>query len=267
MKFNWMPVVVLGAFLLSACGANENVITTESGLQYVEVLVGEGDEAVADMVVSVHYTGWLQNADSANGLGAKFDSSVDRGEPLNFPIGVGSVIPGWDEGISGMKVGGKRKLTIPPDLAYGERDLGVIPPNSTLVFDVELMDVNDPTIGFEIEDVVVGEGAEAVSGSTVEVHYTGWLQDLEAESGRGEVFDSSVDGGQTVEFPIGVGRVILGWERGIPGMKVGGKRVLTVPPLMGYGSSANGAIPPNSTLIFEVELFNVVGADNGTGEE
>jgi FKBP-type peptidyl-prolyl cis-trans isomerase FkpA len=110
-------------------------MTTESGLKYVDLTVGTGREAAAGNLVSVHYTGWLTN-------GTKFDSSVDRKDPFSFPIGAGKVIRGWDEGVAGMKVGGKRKLTIPPQLGYGARGAGgVIPPNATLVFDVELLEV------------------------------------------------------------------------------------------------------------------------------
>ncbi len=97
--------------------------------------VGEGAEAVAGQEVTVHYTGWLTN-------GSKFDSSKDRFQPFSFPLGAGHVIKGWDQGVAGMKVGGKRKLTIPPELGYGARGAGgVIPPNATLVFEVELLQV------------------------------------------------------------------------------------------------------------------------------
>lgn len=100
-----------------------------------DVVIGEGDEAVAGREVTVHYTGWLTN-------GTKFDSSKDRSQPFSFPLGAGHVIKGWDEGVQGMKVGGKRKLTIPPQLGYGARGAGgVIPPNATLVFEVELLSV------------------------------------------------------------------------------------------------------------------------------
>ena len=110
-------------------------VTTSSGLKYVDQILGTGEVATAGKNTTVHYTGWLEN-------GKKFDSSVDRGQPFSFPLGAGRVIKGWDEGVQGMKVGGKRKLTIPSDLGYGSRGAGgVIPPNATLIFDVELLGV------------------------------------------------------------------------------------------------------------------------------
>ena len=115
-------------------------ITTPSGLQYIELVVGEGAEAKAGQNVTVHYTGWLQNDDGSKG--AKFDSSKDRNDPFEFALGAGMVIRGWDEGVQGMKIGGARQLIIPSDLGYGSRGAGgVIPPNATLIFDVELLGV------------------------------------------------------------------------------------------------------------------------------
>jgi FKBP-type peptidyl-prolyl cis-trans isomerase FkpA len=108
-------------------------VTTDSGLIIEDITVGSGDEACAGQVVSVHYTGWLTD-------GSKFDSSKDRNDPFEFPLAGRMVIAGWDEGVQGMKVGGVRKLTIPPNLGYGARGAGgVIPPNATLVFEVELL--------------------------------------------------------------------------------------------------------------------------------
>ncbi|MDD5297194.1 MAG: FKBP-type peptidyl-prolyl cis-trans isomerase [Rhodocyclaceae bacterium] len=109
--------------------------TTASGLVIEDVTTGQGDLAKSGQYVSVHYTGWLEN-------GKKFDSSKDRDEPFQFPLGMGHVIRGWDEGVQGMQPGGVRKLTIPAELGYGARGAGgVIPPNATLVFEVELLEL------------------------------------------------------------------------------------------------------------------------------
>jgi peptidylprolyl isomerase len=114
---------------------NENIVTTDSGLKYVELTEGDGASPTKGQTVTVHYTGTLEN-------GTKFDSSRDRNSPFKFKIGVGQVIQGWDEGVGTMKVGGRRKLIIPPELGYGSRGAGgVIPPNATLIFDVELLSV------------------------------------------------------------------------------------------------------------------------------
>ncbi len=126
--------------LLGRVGAATNqVIEMPNGLKYTDTKTGDGATATPGTKVSVHYTGWLYN----NGAkGTKFDSSVDRGKPFQFTLGAHQVIPGWDEGVAGMKVGGKRTLIIPPELGYGARGAGgVIPPNATLMFDVELLGV------------------------------------------------------------------------------------------------------------------------------
>jgi FKBP-type peptidyl-prolyl cis-trans isomerase FkpA len=113
-------------------------------------------------------------------------------------------------------------------------------------------------MSLQIEDTVVGTGAEASAGQRVRVHYTGWLHDPAAANQRGRKFDSSKDRGQPFSFGLGRGEVIRGWDEGVQGMKVGGTRVLTIPPEMGYGErGAGGVIPPNATLVFEVELLAV----------
>jgi peptidylprolyl isomerase len=235
---------------------------TESGLEYRDVKEGTGESPKAGQACMVHYTGWLWEDGKK---GQKFDSSVDRGEPFSFAVGVGEVIKGWDEGVLTMKPGGKRELIIPAKLGYGSRGAGgVIPPNATLFFEVELLGlVKEPNAGefkktetgLQYHDVKEGSGPAPKKGQTCSVHYTGWLW----ENGKkGQKFDSSVDRGQAFSFPVGAGRVIKGWDEGVATMKVGGKRQLIIPAELGYGARGAGrVIPPGATLFFEVELLGV----------
>ena len=233
-------------------------VTTESGLKYIDNVLGTGDLPKAGDKVKVHYTGTLED-------GTKFDSSHDRNKPFEFSLGLGQVIKGWDEGIATMKPGGKRKLIIPSELGYGERGSGkLIPSGATLIFDVELLEI---IVAFVDTDFLLpgredntesglrmiihkdGNGEKPRAGQTVSVHYTGLLE-------TGKKFDSSHDRGRPFKFPLGQGRVIKGWDEGIALMSKGEKRTLVIPPELGYGSQDKGRIPPNSTLIFEVELVD-----------
>jgi peptidylprolyl isomerase len=225
----------------------------ETGLKVEDLVVGTGREAKTGETLIVEYTGWVY------GISQPFEKSVLHNKPFEFVLGKGEVIAGWDQGLAGMKVGGTRKLTIPPDLAYGAEGTRRIPPNVTLVFEVELLDVSTPLAELPptsvkeliVEDLVVGTGAKARAGDTISVHYTGWLED-------GTQFDSSLDKGEPIEFVLGKGQVIAGWEQGLIGMKVGGLRKLTIPPDLGYGAKGKRKyIPPNAALIFEVELLEV----------
>lgn len=245
----------------TGAAGEENAVTTASGLQYIELTPGTGEAPSPGDVVSVHYRGTLAD-------GSEFDSSYGRGEPFTFALGQGMVIPGWDEGIALMKEGGKARLIIPSNLAYGEQGFPpVIPPNATLTFEVELVDIAEgapaePTSvneadytttpsGLKYYDFEVGDGATATPGSTVVVHYTGWLS-------TGGKFDSSLDRGQPFSFNLGAGQVIQGWDEGVAGMQVGGRRQLVISPELGYGErGAGGVIPPGATLVFEVELLDI----------
>ena len=234
--------------------------TTASGLKYKVTELGKGKKVENGDKVSVHYTGTLTD-------GTKFDSSRDRNQPFSFKVGAGQVIKGWDEGLTLLNVGDKAILTIPPAIGYGERNMGTIPSNSTLIFDIEVIDAATPvkatpydvkgkdtlTTASGLRYIVVqkGNGAQAENGKTVDVHYTGYLMD-------GRTFDSSIERGEPISFPLGQNMVIKGWEEGIALMKVGEKLRLIIPSELGYGDrGAGGVIPPNATLIFDVELVNV----------
>jgi len=133
MKINWQIPVVIVMILIAGCSKDKEAMNGELIIE--DLKVGEGSEVVKYNIVTVNYTGWLTD-------GTKFDSSLNPGRsPFRFTVGGGQVIKGWDEGLIGMKVGGKRKLTIPPDMGYGNRNAGSIPPNSTLIFEVDLLGI------------------------------------------------------------------------------------------------------------------------------
>lgn len=245
-----------------------DTVKTTSGLKYImvssnkeEVKASTGDK------VKVHYTGYLLD-------GKIFDSSVERGTPFEFQLGKGMVIPGWDEAIALMHKNEKARLIIPSNLGYGDRPAGPIPPGSTLVFDVELVDVVKRVLpkpfevsGKEVKKtdsglqyIVVEKGKgglKPIDGKTVVVHYTGYLTD-------GSVFDSSVERAQPIQFPIGEGRVIPGWEEGIRFMEIGDKYRFIIPPSLAYGENGYPpVIPPNATITFDVELILVYDTPSG----
>ncbi len=255
---------------------------TASGIYYVMEKEGEGANPTLEDQVTVHYHGMLLN-------GKVFDSSVDRGEPATFPLR--GVVKGWQEAVPLLKPGGKGKFIIPSALAYGERGAGAdIPPNSPLVFDIELfspeeaeklkaeaakkaqaaaleqatkddvliknhlaklnIDAKSTSSGIYYTMEKEGKGANPTATSKVEVHYHGTLLD-------GTVFDSSVDRGKTIEF--GLNQVVKGWQEAIPLLKPGGKGTFYIPSGLCYGPNPRpgGKIPPNAVLIFDVELFKV----------
>lgn len=220
------------------------------GLTYVDSTLGQGDTVGPESFVQVHYTGWLfENGEKTT----QFDSSVERGEPIAFPLGRSFVIPGWEKGLVGMHVGGKRTLKIEHELAYGPNGRPpVIPPAATLIFDIEMVGL--PTVDVTITEE--GTGPVAELGDQINVHYTGWLWQ---DGKRGDEFDSSHKRNRPFKFALGAGQVIMGWDVPLEGMKVGTKATLIIPPEMGYGSRGSGSIPPNSTLCFDVELVSIEG--------
>jgi len=237
----------------------KDIITTASGLKYVIIEKGNGIKVEAGMNVKVHYTGYFSD-------GNVFDSSVERGEPIQLPIGKGKVIKGWDEGITLLNVGDKAKLFIPYNLAYGENPRGPIPAKSDLIFDVEVLNAeagiipvpyditgkNTLTTASGLKYIKINEttGTPAASGKTVKVHYTGYFTD-------GKIFDSSIERGEAFSFQIGAGEVIEGWDIGVALLKTGEKARLIIPYNLAYGETARGPIPAKSDLVFDVELLEV----------
>ena len=232
------------------------------GLDIYDEKPGSGAPAMTAFVMKVHYTGWILS-------GRRFASSKELGKPLEVTLGAGKMIKGWEKGLEGMRAGGVRWLRVAPSMGYGATAYTMIPPNSTLIFRVELvsseidpevaerMDFFPDTASLQFEPgseglryVIVkqGEGEPAKSGDRVNVHYTGWMV-------NGYKFDSSRDRGQPFAFTLGGGSVIRGWELGVQGMKPGEKRILIIPPGLGYGSRGAGPIPGGATLIFAVEYL------------
>ncbi|MEO1436893.1 MAG: FKBP-type peptidyl-prolyl cis-trans isomerase [Bacteroidota bacterium] len=258
--------------------------TSADGIRYAVDQAGEGQTVNERDYVKVHYTGKLLN-------GEVFDSSVTRGEPFTFQVGIGHVIQGWDKGIPLFKTGGKGTLYLSPDQGYGSRGSGSIPPNSPLIFEIEVLGVLDEAaykkeqeervqvyiremmakdhetiskyadekgLTYEVTEnglayivEAPGTGKQAIAGEKVTVHYHGTLL-------SGQKFDSSFDRGTPFSFQLGAGQVIQGWDEGIALFKEGGKGTLLIPSLMGYGHrGAGGTIPPNSVLRFDIELVKV----------
>ena len=232
------------------------------GLKIYDEKVGAGKPAMIGTNLKVHYTGWLVS-------GRKFGSSKDLGKPFEVVLGAGKMIKGWEQGLDGMREGGVRWLRVSPSMGYGASAFTMIPPNSTLVFRIELVEsMVDPEIaakmdffpdtttltfehgseGLRYAVIQQGEGEPARTGANVKVHYTGWLT-------NGYKFDSSRDRDQVFAFPLGGGRVIRGWDLGVAGMLPGEKRILIIPPGLGYGSRGAGPIPGGATLIFAVEYL------------
>jgi len=247
--------------------------TTNSGLKYRVIEPGTDPKPTADAQVLVHYRGWLPDKAEPT-KGEEFDSSYKRGEPIEFPLK--GVIPGWTEGLQLIGKGGKMELEIPSDLAYGERGSpGAIPPNATLRFEVELLDVKEPPApvkpgavdadapeefsktesGLQYRIRREGTGKAPVSTDEVTVNYRGWLPDKDDPS-KGQEFDSSYQRGETTSFPLN--GVIPGWTEGLQLVKEGGMIELHIPSELAYGErGAPGAIPPNTDLRFIVELKEI----------
>ncbi len=238
--------------------------TTDSGLQIAITEEGSGEQATAGKIVSVHYTGMLAD-------GTVFDSSLNSGEPIRFPLGQGRVIPGWEEGLAMLSEGGAAKLIVPAELGYGAQGRApTIPPNATLYFEVELVEVleggpaepegveatdyEETDSGLQFFEIIEGDGEIPESGDPVRMHYTAWLED-------GTRIDSSLDAGEPLAFELGSDQVFEGWNEAVALMQVGDKWQIIIPSELALGEEGAGnVIPPDSNLIMQLELLEILPA-------
>jgi len=220
------------------------IFQTPGKLEIKDVVEGSGRAVVANDSVTVEYTGTLTD-------GKEFDSSKGKA-PLVFAVGKGQVIKGWDDGLLGMKVGGERQLTVPPELAYRDVASGPIPANSTLKFDIKLLRIDREGDKQAIESTVLkpGTGTTAVEGDVMDINYTGTFV-------NGVKFDSSYDSKEPISIIVGHAHLIKGFSQGLEGIKEGEQRKIVVPPTLGYGNGQHGPIPGGSTLIFEIEATKI----------
>ena len=268
-------VVLLSIITFFACSKDNNVVTLKSGLKYSDVKVGKGNEAKNGDLVEIHFRGWIIKDSSNLYSDWSKDSTKQKDliadsyqmpQPVKFILGNENFVKGSDEGIAGMKSGGQRTIIIPSNLAYGKQGMGPIPPNSNLKLSIELVNAKQPVTakmwdvdstkfkttksGLKYEIIKEGEGDLISKNKRVTVHYSGYLL-------NGQKFDSSVERDEPFSFVVGVGQVIPGWDEGVQLLKKGSKARFIIPPALAYGSRDLGKIPPNSTLIFDVEVLDV----------
>ncbi len=226
--------------------------TTASGLKIYDFALGAGEDVTSNAFIEFRFKAWLND-------GTWWRGTAETGPGAKLPV-LGTRFQGWSEGVRGMKPGGRRLLVIPPELAFGEGGAPGIPGNSTIVMDVEILSIlarmtptkpselTETPSGLKYVDLKVGEGPSPKPDSLVTVNFTGWLED-------GTLFDTSAARGVPNTVPLD--KVIDGWQEGLATMKAGGKRKLIVPPSLGFGERGGTRVPPNSTLIYEVELVSV----------
>lgn len=239
----------------------KDAITTESGLQYVDVVVGEGPKPQLGDIIVMNMIGYLPD-------GTIFYNSYELGEPIVAIYGQDPLLPGWEEGVGMMNSGGTSKLGLPSELAFGEQGAGVVPPNSPIVLEVQLVSsspapepaaVSEDQLtatdsGLQYYDIESGKGEQAAENSIVSTHYKIWVK---VDDDTNQLIVSS-EMSQPISFVVGRGDMVFpGWEEGTTGMKVGGVRLLVVPPELALGETGGGSIPPNATLIMELELLDV----------
>ncbi len=256
----YLLLLLMSAQFVNGAVVKNDTVKTKSGLKYIITQKNPaGVKPVSGDKIEAHYTGTLTN-------GKKFDSSRDRNETFSFVIGTHQVIEGWDEGFLYLRKGEKATFVIPAKLGYGSQDMGDIPPNSTLIFDVELVDVQKPEpytpysgkgkdtikLASGLKYIVISQGnpnEKAASGQIASIFYAGYLT-------NGEKFDGNFGTFGPFDVDVIGSRVIGGWQEILPLMNKGMKIRVIIPPNLGYGEkgAGQGIIPPNATLIFDMYL-------------
>lgn len=268
-------IALFSVILIFGCSKSPDVVTLKSGVKYNEVKVGTGTEAKNGDLVEIHFKGWIIKdssdlfsdwaADSTKKIGLIADSYT-MNKPMKFVLGTEAFIKGSEEGIVGMKPGGKRTIIIPSNCAYGPEGMGPVPPNTSIKVVVELVSSKEAIVakmwdvdstlfkttasGLKYAIIQKGEGPVITKEKQVTVHYTGYLSD-------GTRFDSSVERDEPFTFVAGVGQVIPGWDEGVLLLQKGSKARFIIPAKLGYGERDLGKIPPNSTLVFDVEVLDI----------
>ena len=238
----------------------EDALVTDSGLQYVELVAGDGVAPQDGDILVMEVIGTLPD-------GTEVVNTRASGSPAVAIFGRGQLLDGWEEGMGLMKAGGQAQMVLPPELAFGEEGYGIIPPNTQLILDVELLSVDAPPVptevnndeltttksGLQYYDIVSGEGPEASEFSTVTTQYTIWVQD---DAEYTYIVSSAYT--QPISFVVGRKDVVFpGWDEGVIGMQVGTKRLLIIPAELALGEQGAGDIPPNATLVMEIELTDL----------
>ncbi len=261
---------------ITGCSKNPNVVTKSNGLKYADDTVGTGKQAEIGDLVTIKFSAWIIK-DSTKNLfkdwlkdttkTKQLIGSTSTGKPFKFLLKEGSFIKGSTEGIAGMKIGGTRTMIIPSEIAYGKQGIGPIPPNTNLKAVITLVDAKKPIVanlwevdpstykttkdGLKYAIIKEGTGPQADSGDIVTVNYSGYLAKDSTK------FDSSVERDEPFTFKLGTHMVIPGWDEGIALLKEGSKARFIIPPDLAYGNRPNRVIPPNSTLIFDIDLVTV----------
>jgi peptidylprolyl isomerase len=238
----------------------EGAETTASGLQFLEVTPGDGAAPQEGDILTLNFTASLPD-------GTEFaNTAQEYGKPVTIVFLQNQILPGMDEGLALMKVGGTAKMVLPPELAFGAEGYGMVPGNSQVILDVELVSAEEPPqptsvaaselttteSGLQYADLKPGEGETVEAGDIVSTNYTLWVQGEDEAN-----YITSSNGNEPLTFTQGAGDTVFpGWEEGMLGMQVGGKRLLVIPPELGFGEAGSGTIPPGATLVMEVELSN-----------